>query len=94
MANAPRDAVIPDAPKWNISVVSELVITKGYLPNYKLGRQELATAHWCVMDNCWEAELFIAGHRDQLNILYPHATEEQRIASFIPHFRHWVGTHP
>ncbi|KAM7469376.1 hypothetical protein LguiA_007559 [Lonicera macranthoides] len=92
--NAPQDAVIPDAPRWNISVVSDLVIPNGYVANARLSREELAVAHWCVMEHCDEAEPFIEGHRAELQRRAPYVTDEddeQRIQNFHPHFLRWMS---
>ena len=69
--NTPQDAVIPDAPRWNISVVSDLVMPNGYVANVGLSREELAVAYWCVMEHCDEAEPFIEGHRAELRRRVP-----------------------
>ena len=57
--NGPNDVDIPDAPKWDISVFSNLVKPKGKGQRSRMGRSELEAAHWCVMEHCTEAEKYI-----------------------------------
>lgn len=88
------DEVIPDAPQWNISVVSYLVKPKGCVRNARLSKQQIATAHWCVMLNCTEAEWYIETHRRQFEEITPHSTDDDRVASFLEHLPRWVNIQP
>ena len=80
------DGIIPEAPRWKISVVSNLVNPSGCVRTTGLSRAQIATAHWCVMENCTKAQWYLDIHRDQFTDLAPNGTDVERIASFIDHF--------
>ena len=57
-------------------------------------RAQITTAHWCVMENCIEAQWYLNIHRGQFIDLAPNGTEDERIASSIDHFPKWVNIQP
>ena len=85
-----RDSDVPAVSRFNISVVSQLVVPKGYVRNAQLSREEVHRAHWNVMEHCTEAAKFINKHRELVLQVDPDVTDEQRSLNFFPYFRDWV----
>ena len=79
-----------NVPRYDISVVSEHVIPKNFVKHAEISREEVATAHWCVMEHCTEAAEFIRIHQEDLLQLAPQISDEDRIQHFHPYFRNWV----
>ena len=50
-------------------------------PNVRLSKSQIATAHWCVMLNCTEAEWYMETHRRQFAEIAPHGTDDDRVVS-------------
>ncbi len=90
MGDDTGDENVSNVPKFDISVVSELVIPKSFMRRAQLTIPEIMTAHWCVMQHCTEAARFIENHQQELLKVAPDITDEQRIEHFHPYFKSWV----
>ena len=56
---------MPDAPEFNISVVSTCVKASGVLRKRTLSDEEITEAHWCILLHCTEAQYFVDRHKSQ-----------------------------
>ena len=68
------------------------MIPKSFVRGAELTKEEVMTAHWCVMQYCIEAEYFIDEHQKEILQLVPDITDERRIDHFHSYFREWVRT--
>ncbi|KAL9680476.1 hypothetical protein QQ045_018355 [Rhodiola kirilowii] len=76
--------------KFKCSVVSDLVKPIAYKRNFKLDKQPLEIAHWCVMEHCKEARYYIAKHADKYFKKFPDGTNEGRKKHFRSYLLKWI----
>ncbi|CAM8978174.1 unnamed protein product [Rhodiola kirilowii] len=69
--------------KFKCSVVSDLVKPNAYLHNFKLDKQQLEIAHWCVMEHCKEAKYYIDKHPEKFILKLPDGLMKRAKRTFI-----------
>lgn len=77
---------------FNLSVVSTVVDVKSLVRNTQLTKEEMFWAHWTVVENCEEADVFIQAHSVQYRAHRPNGTLRDRIESFNYNFRTCVSS--
>ena len=79
-----------NAPRYAISVVSELVRPIHPNTRARLTEHEMSEAHWQVLLECEEVKHYLDEHQKLYEEVHPNSSENSRRINFHPYFLDWV----